>query len=260
MDGSTLQFTEKYLDIHLENPILIPVPSDDVKENLKRQYISNKKNCLTFCWIGRIADFKTPILIYTIKCLSSLALKQRINIKYHIIGEGPDESRLQKMNVNNDYFNVVFEGVISGRELDLFLLNHIDVLTAMGTSALEGAKLGIPTILLDASYGTIKGNYKFKWLFEAKSYSLADFINEKHILHENGNLDTIIEQIRNNYLVLSDKTFNYYYKNHSISVVAKLFLTAIQNASFYYCDFSKDILSKGFIRRCYEFYKKIRGV
>ena len=32
--------------------------------------------------------------------------------------------------------------------LNRFLLNETDILFAMGTSALEGAKLGVPTVLL----------------------------------------------------------------------------------------------------------------
>ena len=34
----------------------------------------------------------------------------------------------------------------------IFLIKNVDLVMAMGTSALDGANLSIPTVLLDASY------------------------------------------------------------------------------------------------------------
>ena len=48
----------------------------------------------------------------------------------------------------------------------------------MGTAALEGAKLGIPTILLDISYKSIKSEYNYRWLYERDGKTLGDNINE----------------------------------------------------------------------------------
>lgn len=55
-------------------------------------------------------------------------------------------------------------------KLDDFLYNEVDILMAMGTSALEGAKLDISAILLDVCYGKVPdcyinistGDFRFK--------------------------------------------------------------------------------------------------
>ena len=43
----------------------------------------------------------------------------------------------------------------------------------MGTSAIEGARLGIPTILLDYSYKSINGFYKYEFIYEKEGFSLG---------------------------------------------------------------------------------------
>ncbi len=258
MDGSTLRFTQDRIDVRIDHPIFIPVPCDDVSQNIKISRLKKDKAFLSFCWVGRIADFKTHILIYTIRRLSYLARQKKIAIRFHIIGEGPDDPIIHALNVNNNYFQILYEGVVAGKVLDQFLFDYIDVLTAMGTSALECAKLGIPTILLDASYGKVKGDYKFRWLFESEDYGLGDLIDESHFASWNDSLERMIEDVQSNYEDLSLRTFEYYVNNHSISTVCKKFIVALENASFRYEDFNPDILQRGCIRRTYEYYRKIR--
>lgn len=253
MDGSTLKYTQERLNVQIDSPIYMPVPCDDVPQNLKKAKASSGDDSpLTFCWVGRIADFKTHILIYTIQKLSELARKKSLVIQFHVIGEGPDELRLRSLNVVHDCFQLISEGIISGVALNNFLLDRVDILAAMGTSALEGAKLGVPTVLLDASYGAVKGDYRFRWLFESKDYGLADLMDDSQFVAGNDSLERIIEEARRNYAALSDRTFEYCAQNHSISSVCGKFRTAIAGASFHYGDFSPEIMKKYWIRRAYE--------
>ncbi|MBI4228825.1 MAG: aminotransferase class I/II-fold pyridoxal phosphate-dependent enzyme, partial [Deltaproteobacteria bacterium] len=252
MDGSTLKYTQDYLDIQIQQPILMPVPCDDVAVNMKKGRLKKERDYISFCWVGRIADFKTPILIYTIRRLSNFARQKKTLMKFHIIGEGPDESKLRAMNEGHAYFQIFYEGVVAGEALDLFLLDNVDVLTAMGTSALEGAKLGVPTILLDASYGPVTRDYKFRWLFESKDFILGEHMSESNFAAHNGSLERMMEEIIEDYSLLSTKTFDYCARNHSISSVCKKFISAIEVASFRYGDFSPRIMQKNLIRRVYE--------
>lgn len=255
-DGSVLKFTQERLDILIDRPIFIPVPCDDVSQNMKIARVKSDRSPLAFCWVGRIADFKTPILIYMIQRLSDLARQKKINIEFHIIGEGPDDSIIRALDTNHYYFQLIYEGVIAGKALDQFLLGHIDVLAAMGTSALEGAKLGVPTILLDPSYGPITGDYKFRWLFESKDFILGEHINDSSFAFQNGSLERIMQDIMEDYSLLSAKTFDYCARNHSISTICEKFVSAVEMASFRYGDFSPGIMQKGAIRIIYEHLRR----
>ncbi|WP_446787212.1 hypothetical protein, partial [Macellibacteroides fermentans] len=156
----------------------------------------------------------------------------------------------------HDSFKIIHEGVISGENLDRFLLDKIDVLVAMGTSALEGAKLGVPTVLLDFSYGNVPEGYRFRMLFESEYYGLADLIDDSHIETGNKSLEQIIENIQVKYSDLSEKTFDYCARNHSISSVCEKFMSALEEATFHYGDFNPEILKRGWIRKMYELVRE----
>jgi hypothetical protein len=180
----------------------------------------------------------------------------------HVIGEGPDSKMIWGLKVNHEFFTLINTGVYSGTALDEYLVKNIDVLAAMGISALEGAKFGIPTILLDVSYGPIDGDYVFKWLYESSSYGLGDMIDESHFSKGNLSLDRIISQVRNDYATISDRTYEYFNRNHSISSVCEKFIDSINEATFTYSDISPKLLRKTKMIKLYDrltnIYKNIK--
>lgn len=258
MDETTLKITSDRLGVIIDDPIFVPVPCDDVvsaeKPVLKRKNNDN----LIFCWIGRLADFKTNILIYTITKLSEIATRKKTQIIMYVIGDdGPDAKIIRELNLNNRWFKKVDLGEMTRQSLKIFLKENVDVVTAMGTSALESAQLGIPTILLDFSYGPVCGDYKFKWLFESTGCSLGEAINADHYEKNNKTLDNAIEALSNNYSQISKKCLEYYIKNHSMAHVCNRFLNALDNATFQYEDFDPDFLKKGCVMKSYELLKNI---
>lgn len=257
MDGTTLKNTTERLGVTIDNPIYMPVPCDFISENRKRTRRALKDGNISVCWVGRLADFKIHILIYAIMKLSEYAAKKKRLVRMHIIGEGPDSNMLKRKTIEHTFFHVVKAGVVTGEALDEYLLDQVDLLMAMGTSALEGAKLGVPTILLDASYGPVKEGYKFRWLFESKNYGLADMINVDNFEKNNHSLDRAIDALINDYSRLSDKTYDYCVRNHSIVSVTETFIGALTVASFRYRDINPDVLKKSLIRKSYEYIRKM---
>lgn len=258
VDGVNLKSTSERLNIKITNPIYMPIPCDLTESNKKIVTASRNKDVLDFCWLGRLIDFKIHILIYTIKRLSEYAVRKKKKINMHIIGDGPGLKNIEGLNIENDSFQIIYTGVLTGQSLDEYLLNNIDVLAAMGTSALEGAKLGVPTILLDISYGTIKGDYKFKWLFESKDYNVGEIINKNHF-GNNNTLDKAIDAIIFDYNLISKKTYEYYTTNHSISSVADKFVDALNDATFTFKDFKPKIFKKSMFRKIYEFFRGVEA-
>lgn len=256
MDGASFRSTCDRLGLTLESPSFIPVPCE--VPSLRRKVTpSIGRTELSFAWLGRVGDFKTHILAYSLRKLSDYAQKTRTPMAFHIIGNGPDVHRIKQLNVEHRFFRIIWSGTLIGEPLDNYLLEHIDMLWAMGTSALEGGKLGIPSILLDLAYGPVPEGYRFRWLFESPEYGLGELIGTTNYEANNRSLEIAIESVQSNYEDLSERTYQYCMQHHSIESVAELFLDAASKASFQYGDFKPNVLERGITRKGYELLRRV---
>lgn len=254
MDYSTFEITDKYLNLNISKPIILPICVDTVSKHKKgdRKHINSDLN---ICWIGRIEDFKTSILQFSIKKILSYAQKYKRKIKFSLIGYGQDLKKITNIKYNSDFFKLNYIGIVSNKDLDGYLIKEVDLLMAMGTAALEGAKLGIPTILLDASYDTIPDGYKFKWLYESDGSNVAKFIKNNETNFEGFSIDEIIYQMDNYNDNLGVKCFNYVCNNHSTDVIASKLINTIKESDFEWGAINKKLASKSTIRKLYDRYR-----
>lgn len=255
MDQTNFEVTRKYLLAGFKEVSFIPVPVVDANKQIDIN--KDRSTGLHFCWVGRLCDFKSHILIYTIRKISELASELKINIHYSVIGDGPFKAQIELLKVNHEYFELEIMGALSSVELDDFLFSKVDVLTAMGTSALEGAKFGIPTILLDMSLFPIKEGYCFRWLFDTKNFDLAHEIIQDDLIIGNESLKLMILDITRNFKFLSVKTFNYFKEKHELGLVVGKFLLHVGNTELIFEDIDPKILKKSIIRKVYDKSKSI---
>ena len=254
MDLPNLEKTSKFLFI--DNFIIsefLPVPAV-MSNTLKSDYLQEIRE-LKFTWIGRLCDFKSHILIYTIKKLSKISFEKKIKFRYFIVGDGPFKQKIIGLDVNHEWFNIEIIGKLKPQELDLFLLENTDILTGMGTSALEGAKLGIPTILLDISYYDLKGDYKYRWIHDTKNYDLGHEITQKDLEVDNQSLINMIDEALNNYRNISAKALDYFVQNHEIKHVAKKFIEKVNLSELRFSEIDSKIINKSILRRLYDLIK-----
>jgi len=256
MDQSNFDKLSKYLFIDLPSVDFVPVPAAKAFEWQRKKIMPGTKDKLNICWIGRLCDFKSHILIFTIQRLSEIAKEMKIPIQYYVIGKGPFEEQIRQLNVNNEYFEILFKGAMNPTDLDEFILSDIDVISAMGTSALEGAKFGIPVILLDISYYPMKGDYHFRWLHDTINFDLGHDITNKDIETGNKSLQQMLNNLVNNYQQLSNLSYSYFINNHDIEIVSNLVIKNATESNLCFSDIDKRLLCKSFVRR---FYDKSRG-
>ena len=114
-------------------------------------------------------------------------------------------------------------------------MEKIDILFAMGTSALDGARNKIPTISVDYSYEKINGLYKFKMIYEKRNYNMGEMINNSHI-EAKSSLEDLLRNIIQNYEVYSDRTYKYWKNNFSPGEVVPKFINAIESSSMTFKD------------------------
>ena len=74
MDQSNLDKTLKYLFTNISDVDFVPVPA--LGSKLIKANDFQGKEVLNFTWVGRLCDFKSHILMYTIKKLNSLACEK----------------------------------------------------------------------------------------------------------------------------------------------------------------------------------------
>jgi hypothetical protein len=196
--------------------------------------------------------------MYTIKKLSSLAFAQKKKIRFLIIGEGPFKREISALNVNHEWFSIEMIGSLKPDVLDNYLMEHTDVLTAMGTSALEGAKLGIPTILLDISYYPVKGDYNFRWLHETKNFDLAHDITQLDLKEGNLSLNNMLNDLHSNYQALSTKALEYFLKNHEMKIVLDKFVLKVKETEMKFSDINPVLLNKSLIRKIYDILRGLK--
>lgn len=167
---------------HKVSDYVVPIAIDGVNfsnDNRSKVYTAGY-NC---CWIGRIShDFKVEPLIDLINDASEdygEGFKVR---KFYIVGSG-DAIEYLKCAIHeiNPYFDIVYIDHMQRNDLHDFIVDKVDISFAMGTSALDTANFGIPTIIVKPysanhkKVGVIDCKKKYRFIFESKGFSLGEF-------------------------------------------------------------------------------------
>jgi hypothetical protein len=169
-------------------------------------------------WLGRIDnEFKKYILIKLISDIVDSNFFHRVNL--NIIGEGEGLVEVKKFCENLN--NVNFLGTLRKNELQS-VLSQANIGFAMGTSALDIANLGIPTILLDFSYQPINF-YKYRWIFEAENYDLGRDIKllSCNQISSMKSLNEVLNQLVEEQARLGGLCKDYVEKNHTANISLK---------------------------------------
>jgi glycosyltransferase involved in cell wall biosynthesis len=232
MDGENLRTTEKFLNINLKNPKLIPIPIEP-EEN---KWIKRESGVVNVLWVGRIVDFKFYPLLNALMELDKL--KNR-NISATIVGSGDYINTLKKKCLQLKNLNIKFIDEITHDKLKNFMLNY-DLVFAMGTTALESSSIGVPTVLLDPSYGKVKHTYKFRWLYETKNYDLGSFsYHEECDNFKSSNsrgMNNIIGDLDEDAQLISSRCYEYANGSHGLEKVSFMLVQALNKCRSTYLE------------------------
>ena len=250
MDGSTWRAAADRLEIALAKPRFVPVVVEVPDANPRKDAPEGK---LTATWLGRLDDFKIHILNHLVRTLDIVATERGAPIELVVIGDGPLADRLQLPA--GTMLTVVRRGTLAGAALES-ALSRAHVHFAMGTSALEGARLGVPTVLVDFAYGPVPADYRFRWLTDAAEYELGRQIDASCRGEASTvGLARILAEIDHSGLPLSAAAYDYCQAHHSVNAGVAAFLAAAEHATFRYSEIDPDLRRKGWIRRAYERFR-----
>lgn len=256
MDIDNLEMTEFVLSQKLYNSSFLPIPVDVPKQNLWVTNSPNLKDKALNCgWIGRVADFKHTILKRTIIELKKFAESNKKQIHFTLVGSGEYIHELDSELSSTEYFKYTLVNEVPPQNLDSFILSKFDILFSMGTSALESAKLGVPTVLLDFSYGPVSEFYSYKFIYDTKGFSLGKVITSELCSRKNS-IDSILAETLNQPEKVSEKCYNYTLQNHDIQNIGAELLNKVSQSELTYGTLlNNGIFNKSII---YKLFKKLR--
>lgn len=258
MDKNNYETTCNWLNVELEKPNYVPIVSKnrEKQKTLKKQ----KTSPLEILIVSRISfDFK----YYPIYCFIENLSKIKYDVTLNIIGDGEALGTLKKnvSKIRNSNINIKFHGFMENEYIVKNIYPIIDLAVGMGTSILDSSSVGIPTIIMDAHSTYINSSkIKYSWSFEQEGYSVGEYITtSKNKSHD---LGYMINQLYENKPYITEKTYNYYLKNHSEESVLSKFLSSLENGKkldhSYYNSMVRKIMSSNYFSE--QFLNKILSI
>ena len=232
MDKTCVDEIERFYNLKLNNPTLLPIPIINCEVNRFLKVEPSKEHSFQVTYIGRGVIWKYyPCL----KILNDLAhLKdEKPSIIFHIITQDIEfyRNRIAEKNAELSKIEIKYHDNLIGGKLDDFLIRNSNLHISMGTACLEGGKLGIPSLLIDASYSEMPEAYKYRWIFETENYCLGNLVNKDSANFKGESLEDIIYKLQYEKIYaenISRKCYSYVNENHSLRVITKLFLKIVE--------------------------------
>ena len=225
MDIYGLKSIESDIGVNLfkhNKDLYLPIPVKSLQN--QNPYLNRKNRVdgeLNITYVGRASIWKMQPLKKII--IDILNLKEsNINIHIHIITQEIDTYKFFLSDITlKNFLRVTYHQNLIGDSFRNFLLEKSDLHFAMGTGALDGGILGIPTIVVDYSMEIFPDNYKYLWLYDTIGFDLGHPV-EKNNPEKSITMEEIIllfSQLSNKVNLISEHTFKYVQKNHEIKYV-----------------------------------------
>ena len=236
MDRPCHDTTERYLRMSIPDAQYLPLSAGHPGPTRCRPAPDWSRG-LRVAWVGRLADFKYPILRATLARLDAIQPRLGVPVTFSVVGDGGYMDRLREFARTLRRIDVRFVGSLAPDAVAEFLDAEADLVMAMGVSALEGARLGIPTVLLDFSYRPVPEGYVYRWLHDQVGYSLGEPISPARLVRGNDSLYRLISEAIDDFADVSTRAQDYFATAHSVRAVASRFLTLVERSSCFYSDY-----------------------
>lgn len=150
-------------------PIAIQIPDKNY------EFVKGKNEPIHLCWIGRVSkDFKSIPIQHLINDMDELISTGKYQMDLTIVGMGDAWEDIKNL-ASKKKFDINFRESVDYDRIGEFLYDNADILVAMGTSVLDGAKNGCPSVVITPVKPSNKEEVDYRWIFESKGYSLGEY-------------------------------------------------------------------------------------
>lgn len=259
MDDTGMFNLANDFDLQIEKPVFVPIPVIVPRGNSYMNRKSHSTEVLQLTYIGRSVDWKMKPLK---KILSDIVeVKSLKEILFTVV---VDDARAMKEMIELDRFGGVSNFTLKIMEnlnpsdINEFLMQYSDLHFAMGTAALDAAKLGIPTIVMDYSPKELPGDYTYSWLFEVKDFSLGKNLLKRSAL-PGLSMKELLDKVNSDPLFIpqvSSLSHDYVLKAHDVKNIVNEIIKLSTKAGFRLKEASKYI---PYYFRAHRLIKAIAG-
>jgi len=236
---------ETRLNVSISDNFYLPIPIEMPKCNkLIRQ---NLKSNLTVTYVGRSVIWKINPFIKIASDFNEIGYLNSVNFIVVCDDIQKFKSELRKKLSFYDMLTIKFFENLSLEQLNNSL-EKSDLHFAMGTAALDGAKLGIPTIVVDGSFYDFPTNYRYRWIFETKELNLGKALDYKEVQDVDGKhiLSEVLSTLKHNRNSISSKSFEYVKNNYDIEKVTDKIMAYEVSAQLTFASFNSMFIAKYF--------------
>lgn len=162
-------------DSRCDVPILpVPIESVPLSPSYSRATETNERRLI---YIGRPLDWKVRPFERVVKDYSPLGCLFTVVTT--------DEQEFSKhLELSADLKErVTYSTGIAGAGLEEYLVNSAYVVFAMGTSVLESARVGVPTVVMDYSSKEFPGDYRYRWFNDSEENDLGENVENGRWVH-----------------------------------------------------------------------------
>ncbi|MBB6692215.1 glycosyltransferase [Cohnella xylanilytica] len=233
MDYPNYQTNSRAFGFTATSPNYLPIPIISKK---RQNVIQSKRGNfpIKIVWLGRLCVDKTPPLLKIMKDANRYAEKYGTPLDFYVIGDGEYRPQVEDLPLS-PLVNRIMLGTLVREELDSCLVD-VDIAFATGTSCLETAQLGIPSILIDPSFSPVPDNYRYTWLSNVEGYSLGNLVNE--IDQFKGlSFSEVIDQYEDYGPQIGKDCYEYVQSNHTIGVVTEKLLHFLEHNAVEFIEF-----------------------
>jgi hypothetical protein len=156
--------------------LIYPIPIKSYSQNPRQAFPIKPRS---FMWIGRIdSDFK---ILPLLKVINDISHSIEDNLlpdypKFTIVGTGDAMGQLRAQISSCTRIDFILIDWLDKDSLCSLLINQADILFAMGSSALLGASLGVPTVIVQPYSSTENESQTiYRWIHETNGHSLGEF-------------------------------------------------------------------------------------
>lgn len=219
MDYSNYKTLHEFSGFTTSNLSYIPIPVNIDSDN---SYEFKTKDNIVITYIGRGDEYWK---VYPVVKMYRDLLEASISFELQIITTESVlfEKMLSPYLVENVNMRVTYVIGLSGLTLSNYIKLNSDLHFSMGTSALEAAKLGVPTILVDYSHSHFPDSYLYRWIFEDNNNYNLGFLIEPLQAFRGMKMIEITNMFKSAYEIneISQKCFEYCNSNHSLDTSVK---------------------------------------
>ena len=227
MDNIGLRWTRQKFAATIPEPIYLPIPIPTVEVS---SFVPRKRTIqepLRISYLGRAVDWKVLPCAYFLE----RAARHR-PVEAHIFTDSAEDfRRLWPAGLVAPRAQVTYHEHVHVTRLREMLLTVSDLHAAMGTSALEGARLGLPTVVVEAfTEPAFAEVAKYRWLYEGECFFLGAIISAENPTSNGREIAELIQELERDPLSISQSCFSYSKANHDLAAVCARFVALAQGA------------------------------